>query len=381
MAISWKLAARTVGVIALVAALFGAGYLLLRNEPGIDRSQDHDSSLAYTSPCQATPPTPPHADPALAGGEHTTTLRIASIAPQPSVAAQRLIAATTTIREQTSGRVVIKFYFGGVQGDADTVLKKMRIGMLQGSTFSTTDLAARYPDIRLYGLPFFFRTPAEVAHVREKLDAKLRAGLEGAGFETFCIVSSGFSRLMSKRPIRSHIDLLGRNAWAQEGDLAGYALLRWAGATPTLVPVANLMVHLQTQLVDVAPVTPVGAIVMQWDTQLDYMTRLPLQYQYWLLAIDRKTFERIAPADQRMMHTILNSAFGELDAAAWQKESAALRALADAGIKMVDPDPEWAAKLQKLGDQVAVKLTDNAHISPELYNQAQTLLEEYRATN
>ena len=100
-----------------------------------------------------------------------------------------------------------------------------------------------------------------------------------------------------------------------------------------------------------------------------------------MLAIDRKAFQKIAPADQRAVQAILNSAFRELDAAAWQKESDALLTLVNTGISMVDPDPEWAAELRKISDQVAAALARNAHISPELYDQARALLEEYRATN
>ena len=381
MTFSWKRAGIALGVVALVAAIVGIGYFWSSDFAAPERRAGNSAATAYASPCSADDVLLPGAPARAPTGADRTTLKIASIAPQNSLYASRLIDAATGIREQTSGRVVLKFDFGGIHGDAERILMKMRTGMLHGATFSAAELAGRYPDIALYGLPFLFRSADEVAHVREKLDAQLHAGLEEAGFVTFCVMSAGFSRLMSTEPIRSRVDLLQREVWVSEDDLPGYAFFRQAGLNPVPLPVGDLMVALQTGLVDVAPVTPVGAVVMQWHTEVDYLTRLPLQYRYGLLAVDREAFSKIAPDDQRVVRHVLNAAFRELDGSAWHGETQALQALADNGITMVDPDAEWAGELRKLGDEVAVQLIQDGEISSELYDRARDLIEEYRESN
>ena len=380
MAFSRKRLGTTLSLIALFAISLGIGYFWSHERAGPEIPPGL-AAADYTSPC-------PVSDSSLARslsdadtGTTTTTLKIASPVPQNSYFAERLIAAARDIRELSSGRVVTKFYFGGVQGDARTVLKKMRVGMLHGGMFSAAELAERYPDVALYGLPFLFRSPGEIAYVREKLDAQLREGLAEAGLETFCIASAGFSRFMSIAPVRSNLDLRGRQAWYPEGDPIAYTLLREAGAAPVPLPVGDVFVGLKTRLVDVAPVTPVGAILMQWYREVAYLTRLPLRYQYWLLAVDRKAFRKIAPGDQATVRSILNAVFQELDSMAWHDQTEALLALENGGIEMVDPDPEWAEELQKLGDEVAIQLIEAGKLSPDLYNRARAVIEEYRASN
>ena len=381
MAFSRKRLGNTLGIGALLAILLIAGYFRSQDFAGPEPSAGTTATPGYTSPCNAGASPLRSAREDADTGTTTTTLKIASNAPQGSLYANRLIDASRDIRELTSGRVVMKFHFGGIQGDADTILKKMRVGTLHGATFSAAELAGRYPDIVVYGLPFLFRSPGEIAYLRKELDAHLRDGLEEAGLETFCITSGGFSHFMSTAPIRSRVDLLGRKVWVPEADPTGFAFTRAAGGEPSPLPVGDLLVGLQTQLLDVAPVTPLGAILMQWHTKLDYLTQLPLQYRFWLLAVDHKTFSKITPGDQAVVRSILDPVFHEFDSMAWNNESDALLALEDSGIEMVNPDPEWAAELQKLGDEVAVQLIEAGKLSPDLYNRTRAVIEEYRASN
>ena len=69
---------------------------------------------------------------ALTVGAQTVELKVASVAPDGSGWMQEMRAGAETIREQTDGRVVIKFYPGGVMGNDGQVLRKIRVGQLQG---------------------------------------------------------------------------------------------------------------------------------------------------------------------------------------------------------------------------------------------------------
>jgi len=87
-------------------------------------------------------------------------------------------AGADEIRDRTEGRVVMKFYPGGVMGNDRQVLRKIRIGQLHGGAFAGGGLAARYAAINLYSIPLLFRSLDEVDYVRERMDSKLQAGLE-----------------------------------------------------------------------------------------------------------------------------------------------------------------------------------------------------------
>src|SRR5690606_8141849 len=136
-------------------------------------------------------------------------LKIATVLPENTQWMKDMRAGAAEIRERTDGRVNFKFYSGGVQGNPNKVLRKIKIGQLHGGAFTPTDLQQVYPDLNIYGLPFLFESVEEVNYVRERVDPILMEGLEEAGFVSFGFSSGGFAIIMSNVPVRSHADLKG----------------------------------------------------------------------------------------------------------------------------------------------------------------------------
>jgi TRAP-type transport system periplasmic protein len=126
-----------------------------------------------------------------------TELKLATVAPEGSSWMKELRAAGLIVRDRTSGRVSLKFYGGGIQGNDKKVLRKIRIGQLQGGMFTSNGLEERYPDILIYGLPMLFNSEEEVAYVRQKMDVKLANGLEKAGFVSYGFAGGGFAYFMT----------------------------------------------------------------------------------------------------------------------------------------------------------------------------------------
>ena len=142
---------------------------------------------------------------ALVGGQigpvMAQELRIATLAPSDSQWMRDMVAGGDRIRELTDGRVTLKFRAGGIAGSDEEVLRKIRIGNLQGGAFSAGGLGGVYPGLNIYGIPLIFRSLDEVDYVRARLDPKLAAGLEAAGFVSFGFSEGGFSNLMSNFPV------------------------------------------------------------------------------------------------------------------------------------------------------------------------------------
>src|SRR5690554_2515898 len=77
-------------------------------------------------------------------------LKIATVLPENTQWMKDMRAGAAEIRERTDGRVNFKFYSGGVQGNANKVLRKIKIGQLHGGAFTPTDLQQVYPDLNIY---------------------------------------------------------------------------------------------------------------------------------------------------------------------------------------------------------------------------------------
>ena len=63
-------------------------------------------------------------------------LKIATLAPDGSSWMEVLNAAADEVKAQTDGKVVTRFYPGGVMGGSDMVLRRMKLGQLQGGVFT-----------------------------------------------------------------------------------------------------------------------------------------------------------------------------------------------------------------------------------------------------
>jgi TRAP-type C4-dicarboxylate transport system substrate-binding protein len=107
--------------------------------------------------------------------------KIATLSPDGLSWMQKLRKSTSEIKARTDGRVKFKIYPGGVQGDDQTVLRKMRIGQLHGGALAAGSLTKFYPDLQVYNLPLEFQNYAEVDYVRRNLDNRIVQGLADGG--------------------------------------------------------------------------------------------------------------------------------------------------------------------------------------------------------
>ena len=129
----------------------------------------------------------------LVAGAEAKTLKIATVVPDGSSWMQEMRQAAKEIKTRTNGRVKLKFYPGGIMGNEQTVLRKMRVGQLHGGAFTTGALAPSFPDVELYSLPMLFRSYEEVDYLRERLDGRIIEGLEEAGLVPLAIGDNGFA--------------------------------------------------------------------------------------------------------------------------------------------------------------------------------------------
>ena len=135
------------------------------------------------------------------------TIKIATISPDGTLWMQEMRAGAKEVKKRTQGRVVFKFYPGGVMGSDENVLRKIRIGQLQGGAVTMGSLRGVYSDIDIYSLPYLFSSFKQVDYVRERLDQTLLDELEKKGFVAFGFGEGGFTYMMSDSPLYTAEDV------------------------------------------------------------------------------------------------------------------------------------------------------------------------------
>jgi TRAP-type C4-dicarboxylate transport system substrate-binding protein len=272
---------------------------------------------------------------AFSAGSPALTLKVATIVPDGSAWMTEMRAVAKEVEEKTEGRVRFKFYPGGVMGNSNTVLRKIRAGQLQGAAFTSGALADIDPDIDLYGMPLMFRNYDEVDYVRARMDDTLKAGLERKGFVALAISDGGFAYVMSRKPMRTMDDVRKGKVWIQEGDEMTEVTFDIAGISPVQLPIADVYTALQTGLIDTIGAPPAGAIALQWHSKVKYLTDFPLTYLIGVFAIDARAFAKISPEDQKIVRETVAAASRRLDADARTGEANAKEALRKQGIQFV----------------------------------------------
>ena len=309
---------------------------------------------------------------------HAATLKIATLAPDGTEWMIKMRAGAKEIAQRTKGRVKFKFYPGGVMGNDSTVRRKIRIGQLHGGALTGGVFADVFPDSQLYSLPMVFNGYKEMDYVRSRMDAMVARGLEKGGFVTFGISEGGFAYIMSKEPVRGIEDLKQRKVWVPEGDLMTRTVFENMGVTPVPLPVADVYTGLQTGLIDTVGISPIGAIAFQWHTQVKYITDTPLMYIYGMMAIDRRAFNRLKPADQKVVREVMGKVFDGLNKQNRIDNTNAKKALGTQGLKFVDITATEFSKLQKSVAMARQALAGKGHYTKPMYDKLFSHLKVYR---
>jgi TRAP-type C4-dicarboxylate transport system substrate-binding protein len=293
----------------------------------------------------------------IAGGAQAKTLKLATVMPDGSSWLVEMRNAAKQIKEDTAGRVKIKFYPGGVMGNDKTVMRKIRVGQLHGGAFTSGALAPIYPDIDLYSLPLLFKTYDEVDYVRSQVDATLEAGLEKNGFVPLALTDGGFAYIASQKPLRRVEDLSGAKVWMPEDDVMSETAFDVAGVAPVPLPIADVYTALQTGLVDTVAAPPAGFIAFQWHTKVKYFTDVPLMYLIGIVAVDGKAFSKLSAEDQATVKQRFAEAAERLDAESRAGDANARDALQKQGIEFIEASSaDEVARWEKMSEDTRAKL-------------------------
>ncbi|HJT99325.1 MAG TPA: TRAP transporter substrate-binding protein DctP [Rhodanobacteraceae bacterium] len=309
---------------------------------------------------------------------HAATIKIATLAPDGTSWMKEMRATADSIKKATEGRVEIKYYPGGVMGDDATVLRKIKIGQLQGGAFTGGEAAVITKDAEIYTVPFLFHGQDEVDKVRAKVDPLVKEAVRKAGFELLGISGGGFAYLMSTRDIKTRDDLKNAKVWVPQGDEIAELTFKTAGVTPIPLPLSDVYTSLQTGLIDTAANTPSGAIAFQWHTKIKHVVDLPVIYVVGELIVDKKIFDALSAADQKTLTDEIGAAFDRLDKQNRADNTSAREALKQQGIAFFTPDAAERKSWDDVGAEAYKNLQASGAFSPDVQKALDAALSEAR---
>jgi TRAP-type C4-dicarboxylate transport system substrate-binding protein len=279
-----------------------------------------------------------------------TQLRIATVAPAGSSFHKRLQALGAEWSRGPGG--VSMNIYAGTQGGELQIVRRMRVGQIQGAMLSAVGLGQIERSVTaLQYMPLMFRDWEDVDLVRERLRPDLEARLRKAGYVVMFWADAGWVRYFSRKPIQRIEDLRSMRVFASSGDPESIEMME-DYYTPVVLEPDQILLGLRNGMIDALPVPPFLANFNQVPTYAPYMLDLRWAPVTGALVVTERAWKGLPPATQQWLRDASERAGHEMRAAARLEDEQAVQAMKDKmGLKVTTLTPaaerEWRAEVAR----------------------------------
>jgi TRAP-type transport system periplasmic protein len=306
------------------------------------------------------------------------TIKFATVAPEGSTWMNTMKELEKTIREKTQGQIIFRVYAGGVAGDELDALRKIRIGQLQSAAFSGVGFGQILPSVRVLDLPFLFRNDKEIDLVHKEMEGFFADQFRQKDFELLSWAEVGNVHLFSQEPIRKVSDLAKLKVWTWSGDPIAKETFSAMGTNPIPLAITDVTTALNTGMIDTVYAPPLGAIALQWNLYVKYMTSLPLAHSTGAVLISKNFAQKIPAEHFKIIKDEFHRSMERLTIELRKQTEESVVLLEKGGIKIL-PMPQDAdlKDFYRVHDQVAQALTGKLY-PKDLLDKIYDLLKKNR---
>src|SRR5438477_9516175 len=130
----------------------------------------------------------------------TILIRMGTLATKNSRWHEILLQMGEQWKKVSGGKVELKVYPGGEQGDEPSMVQKMRIHSLQSVALSGAGLSGIEPGVSALQIPLMIDSYQELDYVRDHISDRLETGLAQRGFIVLNWADAGWVYFFSKTP-------------------------------------------------------------------------------------------------------------------------------------------------------------------------------------
>jgi TRAP-type C4-dicarboxylate transport system substrate-binding protein len=310
----------------------------------------------------------------------TLVIKLATLAPEGSSWMEAFNSIDKEVREKTDKQVRFKFYPGGVLGDEKDMLRKMHIGQIHGAALTSAGLSAIFNETDVFQIPFLFQSHDEVDYVLTEMDAFFRKGFDKNDYVLLGWSEAGFVHLMSTTPVATLDDLRKIKVWTWADSPITKVIFDEANVSAIPLSVPDVLVGLQTGLVDVVYAPPSGAISLQWFTKTKYLTDVNLLYLIGGMVMKKKLFNKMSPAHQNILMDVCRRQMARLKTTIRKENQEAVQVMVKHGVKIITPSPAEVTEYKIVTEKAMRRLEDKS-FSKKVKDEVTAKLEAYRKKN
>jgi len=304
-------------------------------------------------------------------------VKLATIAPEGSSWHRVLLDMGEEWKKISGGKVELRIYAGGVVGDEEAMLRKMRVGQLHAAAISGMGLT--FIDRSFYALhvPMMFVSEEEFDYVRSRLSPQLERILEEKGYIVLNWGDAGWVHFFAKEPFTHPSELKAMKLYLGAGDATLTQLYKEAGFRPVEISMVDILPSLQTGLVDAFNAVPLAALAFQWFALAPNMVDLKWTYIAGATVIDRRAWEKI-PAELRPeILKVSRDASKRLRQEIRTLNEDAVKAMVENGLKIHHISPSVEAEWRKIVVDIYPRIRGKI-IPADVFDEVRMYRDEFR---
>ena len=280
-------------------------------------------------------------------------LRIGTLATKNSLYHRQLMELGEAWRTAQGGNAKYLVYPDGSQGGETDMVRRMRIGQLQGGLLSVVGLREIEPSIAaLQNMPLMFKSWEEVDYVRGKMRPAMEKKFLDKGFVVLAWGDAGWVRFFSKEPAVRPDDFKKMKFFAWGSEVEQQEIMKSLGYTPVPLETGDILPSIQTGMINAVPSTPYFALATQIYTTASNMLELNWAPIVGALIITKKAWDELTPEGQAAVREAGAKAGVQLRAKARQEVDDAVDAMKKRGLKVNKPNAEQMQEWNTLADNL-----------------------------
>ena len=297
---------------------------------------------------------------------HAEEWRVATLAPEGSTWMKILGRGAEEVSKATGGRVSIKYYAGGVQGDEKDVVAKMQLGQLDGGAMTSIGLSMIDESVRVIELPMLFKSVEELDYVRKKMWPVFQARFLKKGYYLSEPGDVGFLYFYSAEPVKSIADLGKAKVWLWGEDKLVKAMFKRMSVNGVPMGVPDVLPALNTGRINATYASPLAAVALQWYTKAKYATSLPMAYGIAGTLLRKASWDKLSAEDQKATEKTFRIQAQKLKKAVRSDNERAAKAISRAGVKTIDTPATMANQFDKHAQSVWKELVGKVYSKEDL---------------
>lgn len=306
-------------------------------------------------------------------------LRLGTLAPKNSLYHRQLMEVGEVWRStQPEGAKYLVYPDGSQGGEADMV-RRMRIGQLQGGLLSVVGLREIESSIAaLQAMPLMFRSWEEVDYVREKMRPAMEKKFLEKGFVVLAWGDAGWVRFFSKEAAFRPDDYKKMKFFAWGNEVEQQEIMKSLGYTPVPLETGDILPAIQTGMINAVPSTPYFALATQIYNTAPNMLDLNWAPIVGALVVTKKSWDDMTPEAQAKVREAGGKAGAQIRAKARQEVDDAVDAMKKRGLAVNKPNAEQMKEWNELAERLYPKVRGKL-VPAETFDEVVGHLKTFRA--